>query len=120
MNIVLDGIVIRDFQRKDAEPLYKIVRESEIIRFMKDWSENAPTPEDFYGYIDWLQTKKDSTDVYEIKQFIFTEDPEDKDLNVIYLLERSSDGLPLRLDSSTVKETMVGCVMPKTVLRIDP
>ena len=58
MNIVLDGIVIRDFQRKDAEPLHKIVRESEIIRFMKDWSENAPTPEDFYGYIDWLQTKK--------------------------------------------------------------
>ena len=37
MNIVLDGIVIRDFQRKDAEPLHKIVRESEIIRFMKDW-----------------------------------------------------------------------------------
>jgi ribosomal-protein-alanine N-acetyltransferase len=69
MNIVLDGIVIRDFQRKDAEPLHKIVRESEIIRFMKDWSENAPTPEDFYGYIDWLQTKKDSTDVYENKRY---------------------------------------------------
>ena len=69
MNIVLDEIVIRDFQRKDAEPLHKIVRESEIIRFMKDWSENAPTPEDFYGYIDWLQTKKDSTDVYENKRY---------------------------------------------------
>ena len=69
MNIVLDGIVIRDFQRKDAEPLHKIVRESEIIRFMKDWSENAPAPEDFYGYIDWLQTKKDSTDVYENKRY---------------------------------------------------
>lgn len=69
MNIILDEIVIRDFQRKDAEQLYRIVRESEIIRFMKDWSENAPTPADFYGFIDWLQTKKESEDIHENKRY---------------------------------------------------
>ena len=58
MNLVLDKIVIRDFQRKDALQLYRIVRESEIIRFMNDWAENASAPEDYYGFIDWLQTKK--------------------------------------------------------------
>jgi len=42
---------------------------NEIISFMKDWSENAPTPKDFYGYIDWLQTKKGSTDVCENKRY---------------------------------------------------
>lgn len=69
MNIILDEIVIRDFQRKDAEQLYRIVRESKIIRFMKDWSENAPTPVDFYGFIDWLQTKKESKNVHENKRY---------------------------------------------------
>lgn len=58
MNIVLDGIVIRDFQRKDAEPLHKIVRESEIIRFMKDWSENAPTPKIFMDILIGCKQKK--------------------------------------------------------------
>ncbi len=69
MNIILNEIVIRDFQRKDAEKLHSIVRESEIIRFMKDWSEIASTPEDFYEFIDWLQTKKDATDIYEKKRY---------------------------------------------------
>lgn len=69
MYIELNEIVIRDFERKDIDLLHNIVREKEIIRFMKDWSENAPKPEDFYGFIDWLQTKKDSTDVYENKRY---------------------------------------------------
>ncbi|MEG1888772.1 MAG: GNAT family N-acetyltransferase [Lachnospiraceae bacterium] len=69
MNIVLNEIVIRDFQRKDAVSLYSIVREREIIRFMKDWSENASTPEELYGFIDWLQTQRDSVDVQENKRY---------------------------------------------------
>lgn len=69
MHIETDELVIRDFQRKDAEALYRIVREKEIVRFMKDWSEHAEKPEDYYEYIDWLQTKSESTDVRENKRY---------------------------------------------------
>ena len=69
MQIELNEILIRDFRRKDAEPLHSIVRESAIVKFMKDWSENAKNPEDFYGFIDWLQTKKASTDIFENKRY---------------------------------------------------
>ena len=69
MRIELGDIMIRDFERKDAEPLWKIVREKDIVRFMKDWSENGPSPEDYFDFIDWLQTRTDSTDVYENKRY---------------------------------------------------
>lgn len=69
MKIEIDSIVIRNFERKDAQALYDIVREKEIIRFMRDWSENSPTSESLYGFIDWMQTKKDSTDIYENKRY---------------------------------------------------
>lgn len=36
---------------------------------MKDWSEDAPKPEDFYGFIDWLQTQKDSKEIYVNKRY---------------------------------------------------
>lgn len=36
---------------------------------MKDWAENAPELKDFYNFIEWLQCKKDSTDVYENKRY---------------------------------------------------
>ena len=51
--IVTHHVVIRDFERKDAEALYRIVHEQDIVRFMRDW----------------LQTQKDSTDVRENKRY---------------------------------------------------
>jgi ribosomal-protein-alanine N-acetyltransferase len=69
MRILLGDITIRDFKRKDAGFLWKIVHERDIVRFMKDWSENSQSPKDFFGFIDWLQTKKDSTNVYENKRY---------------------------------------------------
>lgn len=69
MKIDLGDIVIRDFDRKDAQNLHRIVREKEIHRFMRDWAENAPEPKDYYDFIDWLQTVKDSTDVYDNKRY---------------------------------------------------
>lgn len=69
MKIDLEDIVIRDFERKDADSLHRIVRQKGILRFMKDWAENAPEPKDFYEYIDWLQTKKESADIYENKRY---------------------------------------------------
>lgn len=69
MRITTGDIVIRDFERKDAESIFKIVREKGIVRFMKDWSENGSCPQDYFGYIDWLQSQKDSTDVYKNKRY---------------------------------------------------
>lgn len=69
MRILTENIVIRDFERKDAESLFKIVREKNIVRFMRDWSESQNCSQDYYGYIDWHQTQKDSTDIYENKRY---------------------------------------------------
>lgn len=69
MRIETNHVIIRDFERKDAENLYRIVREKNIFRFMPDWEENSDSPESFYGFIDWLQSNKDSTDVYENKRY---------------------------------------------------
>lgn len=69
MKIEINNIVIRDFERKDAENLYRIVREKEIYRFMPDWVDNGDSPEAYYNYIDWHQTQKDSTDIYENKRY---------------------------------------------------
>lgn len=69
MYIELNHIVIRDFERKDTDLLRGIVHEKDIVRFMKDWSENAQNPENLYGFIDWLQTQKESTNIYENKRY---------------------------------------------------
>lgn len=69
MRIETDRIVIRDLERKDAENLWRIVRETNILRFMPDWAENGEYPESYLGYIDWHQDQKDSTDVYENKRY---------------------------------------------------
>lgn len=70
MRIETNRIVIRDFERKDAENLYRIVRENDILRFMPDWSEIGDSPKSYWRYIDWHQTQKDSTDVYENKRYV--------------------------------------------------
>lgn len=69
MLIGLGDIVIRDFERKDDKALHRIVREEGILRYMGDWAGNAPEPEDFHRFIDWLQTQKESKDVYENKRY---------------------------------------------------
>ena len=70
MNIKTSRTIIRDFERKDAKNLYQTVREKNILRFMPDWAENQTSPQDYYGYIDWQQNQKDSTDVYANKRCV--------------------------------------------------
>lgn len=41
MYIPLKETVIRDFAPKDAEALYRIVRERDILLYMGDWAENG-------------------------------------------------------------------------------
>ena len=40
------------------ESFHRIVRERDIVRLMKDWSEHSSSPESLYGFIDWLQTQR--------------------------------------------------------------
>lgn len=70
MRIETNRIVIRDFERKDAENLYRIVIENNILRFMRDWSEIGDSPKAYFEYIDWHQTQVDSTDIYENKRYV--------------------------------------------------
>lgn len=69
MRIETPRLVVRDFERRDAEPLFRIVRETNIRRFMRDWSENGRTPASFLSWIDWLQTRSQSTNVQENKRY---------------------------------------------------
>lgn len=69
MKIETNHVIIRDFERKDAENLHRIVREKNIFRFMPDWTENGDSPQSYWGYIDWHQTEKNSTDIYKNKRY---------------------------------------------------
>lgn len=70
MRIEAKEIVIRDFERKDADNIYRIVRENNILRFMHDWSEAGDSKEAYFEYIDWHQTQKNSIDIYENKRYV--------------------------------------------------
>jgi RimJ/RimL family protein N-acetyltransferase len=65
-----DEIIVRDFERKDAQNIFRIVREKNILRFIPDWAENQKTQEEYYDPIDWYQTQKDSKDVFENKRYV--------------------------------------------------
>ena len=69
MLLELDDIRVRDFRRSDAIAIHSIVREKGVLRFMGDWAANCPSPENFYGFFNWCQTQKDSTDVQENKRY---------------------------------------------------
>ena len=69
MHIDTKRLNIRDFEQKDIEKLKKIIWQKNVVRFMKDWSENSLHPGRLSGYIDWLQSQKDSIDLNENKRY---------------------------------------------------
>ena len=69
MQIKTENAVIRAFERKDAINLCRIVREKGILRFMPDWAEGKTEPQDYYDWIDWQQSQKESTDIYQNKRY---------------------------------------------------
>ena len=72
MYIETKRLIIRDLDFKDKENLFKIVWQKDVVRFMKDWSEDNPHPESFHNYINWHQKQKDSKDVYQNKRYAVT------------------------------------------------
>ena len=67
MHLETERLLIRDFESYDESQLRKIIWQENVVRFMKDWSENSLVPGRLSGYIEWLKTQSDSTDVYENK-----------------------------------------------------
>lgn len=63
MRLENKDIIIRNFEHKDAESIYRIVREKNILRFMADWAQNGTSIELVHEYIDYQQSVKDSTDI---------------------------------------------------------
>ncbi len=72
MHIETPRLIIRDLEQKDKEQIFKIVWQKNVVRFMHDWSENIPDAESLTGYVDWHQSQKDSTDLYESKRYAIT------------------------------------------------
>jgi RimJ/RimL family protein N-acetyltransferase len=63
MHITTEHIVIRAFSKDDAENLHAIAREADIYRFMPDWADEFPVPQDYYKLIEWFQEQQDTTDI---------------------------------------------------------
>lgn len=72
MRIETKRFVLRDLDGNDEERLQKIIWQKNVVRFMKDWSENSLVPGRLQGYIAWHQTLKESTDVFESKRYAIT------------------------------------------------
>ena len=77
MRIETERLVIRDLEPKDEEQIVRIVWQKDTLRFMKDWSEHSKIPGTIKEYIEWHQTQKDSTDIYENKRYAITLKGED-------------------------------------------
>jgi len=71
MNLKTERLLIRDFARGDAEDLYRIVREKNILRYMGDWAAHEDMG-DYLDWIDWCQQQRDSLDVRENKRYAVT------------------------------------------------
>lgn len=69
MKIETQRLYIRDFSKEDEPELKKIIWQKNVVRFMKDWSENSKVEGRLTGYLDWLQSQKKSIDVYENKRY---------------------------------------------------
>lgn len=136
MRIETKRLVIRDLERKDREQLFKIVWQKNVVRFMRDWSENSPSPESFDGYIDWHQTQKESTDVFECKRYAVTIKGEDKLIGIVgmgledtvnevemaYFIDEDYQGNGYAVESllALYDWCMSNCTLDYLILTIDP
>ena len=69
MRLETERLIIRDLEMPDAERLYAIVRQKNVVRFMRDWSEYQKTVADTERFIQWRRGQIDSADVYENRRY---------------------------------------------------
>ena len=69
MNIQTERLVIRDFAQRDAEDLYRIVREKNILRFMADWAEGHGDIQDYCDFINSMRRRRHSKNMHVNKRY---------------------------------------------------
>ena len=69
MHIETERLIIRDFAPCDKDQLFKIAWQENVVKYMRDWSENNPKPDCFNRFIQWRQSQAESTDIYENKRY---------------------------------------------------
>ncbi|MDD5935983.1 MAG: GNAT family N-acetyltransferase [Clostridiales bacterium] len=92
MKLLIDDLIIRDFKATDIPLLREIVKEKNIVRFMKDWYENSLVPGRLEGYVEWLQTQSDSIDLYENKRYAIAFAKTDELIGMIGMGEEETSG----------------------------
>lgn len=83
MHIETERLIIRDFKVTDEEDLRKIIWQPNVLRFMKDWSENSTVEGRLSGYLQWLQSQSESIDIYENKRYAVTLKKTDKLIGMV-------------------------------------
>ena len=83
MYIETKRLIIRDFELMDEEILRKIIWQKEVIRFMKDWSENSMINGRLSGYIKWLNSQSKSKDIFENKRYAVVLKEENKLIGMV-------------------------------------
>lgn len=83
MRIETKRLVIRDLESTDESRLQQIIWQKNVVRFMKDWSENSSVPGRLRSYIEWHQTQKESTDVFENKRYAITLKGQDSLIGIV-------------------------------------
>lgn len=53
MYIKTARLVVRDLELKDEQQLLKMVWQKNLVKFMRDWSENSLVLGSLSRYIDW-------------------------------------------------------------------
>lgn len=69
MNLETTRLIIRDFSQNDKPHLFKMIWQPNVVKFMRDWSENTPEVDKLTGFIDYMISKSMCMDVKENKRF---------------------------------------------------
>ena len=83
MLIETKRLIIRDFEPSDEEDLLRIIWQKDVVRFMKDWSENSKVEGRLAGYLQWLQSQAESKDIYENKRYAVVHKETDKLIGMV-------------------------------------
>jgi len=69
MYIESNRLIIKDFDLKDRFDLFRMIYQNDVVKFMKDWSDEIKQPDDFNGFINYMRSKSDCKDIRINKRY---------------------------------------------------
>ena len=69
MHLTTERLLIRDFDQADKLDLFRMIWQSNVVKFMQDWSAYAMQSDDLTNFIDYMQTKQSCIDVRINKRY---------------------------------------------------